>query len=100
MSNSNPEQPDVDPPDGSPEVEPGSYPVPPPPFFESFNFTEEKGWDDRALNLIRGLVRPVITIGGAASMVWFAHEGLVDPKTLLAAFLPFAAWWFRDRVAR
>jgi hypothetical protein len=51
------------------------------------------------LNFIRGIIRPVITIGLLLMVGWFVYWKLIEPKEILAFFGLIVGFYFGERKA-
>ena len=55
-------------------------------------------WDDRVLNVIRGVVRPFSTFALIGATIWFAKDGLVDAEVVSTAAVAAFSFWFGGRI--
>ena len=54
----------------------------------------------KALEFIRGMVRPYITVTGWSSILYMAVKGLPIPEFLLAFVSALTGWLFAERALR
>ena len=60
----------------------------------------EASMTNNTLELIRGFVRPVISIIFAAVIAQVVVEGIEAPEWFLALAIGCITWWFGDRTVR
>lgn len=53
--------------------------------------------DSKAINVVRALVRPVVTIMFAGAFVYMAVIGKIEPDVFTTVVMAVVLWWFKTR---